>query len=227
MMSNKIRIFNLIFFLIAAGELLSYLFSISVLHFICKPLLLACLSVYFYTAVKGHYNKFALLIQLGFFFSWVGDLLLMFEERDQLFFILGLIAFLLTHLLYVFAFGLDKSGFIRQRPYWAVLFVLLGGIMYYLLFPNLDVLAGPVFVYTSMIVLMVIFALNRKNNVSGLSFKLVFFGALIFMVSDSLLAFNKFLTPIPYAGFFIMATYIAAQYLIMKGSIVHLRKSRT
>lgn len=224
MISNKIRIFDFIFFLIAAGELSSHLFSISVLHFACKPLLLACLSIYFYVAVKDRYDKFALLMQLGFFFSWVGDMLLMFEERDPLFFILGLVAFLLTHLLYIFAFGLDKSGFIRQRPYWAVLFVLLGGIMYYLLFPNLDVLAGPVLVYTSTIVLMVIFALNRKNNVSDTSFQLVFFGAVIFMASDSLLAFNKFLTPIPYAGLFIMGTYIAAQYMIMKGSIVHLRK---
>jgi len=225
MISNKIRIFDLIFVLIAAGELSSHLFSISVLHFTCKPLLLVCLSIYFYAAVKDHYDKFALLIQLGLFFSWVGDLLLMFEERDPLFFILGLIAFLLTHLFYIFAFGLDKSGFIRQRPYWAVLFVLLGGIMYYLLFPNLDVLAGPVLVYTSTIILMVIFALNRKNNVSEPSFQLVFFGAIIFMASDSLLAFNKFLTPIPYAGLFIMGTYIAAQYMIMKGSIVHLRKT--
>ena len=224
MISNKIRIFDLIFFLIAVGELSSHLFNISILHFTCKPLLLVSLSIYFYVAVKDQYDKFAFLIQVGLFFSWVGDLLLMFEDRDPLFFILGLVAFLLTHLFYIFAFGLNKSGYVRQRPYWAVLFVLLGGIMYYLLFPNLDVLAGPVLVYTSTIVLMVIFALNRKNNVSGISFRLVFFGAVIFMASDSLLAFNKFLTPIPYAGLFIMGTYIAAQYMIMKGSIVHLWK---
>lgn len=224
MISNKIKIFDLIFFLIAAGELSSLLFSISILHFTCKPLLLAYISIRFYAAVKDRYGKFAFLMQLGFFFSWVGDLLLMFEEIDPLFFILGLIAFLLTHLFYIFAFGLNKSGFIRQRPYWAVLFALLGAIMYYLLFPNLDVLAVPVLVYTCTIVLMVIFALNRKNNVSESSFQLVFFGAIIFMASDSLLAFNKFLTPIPYSGLFIMGTYITAQYMIMKGGIAHLRR---
>ena len=52
------------------------------------------------------------------------------------------------------------------------------------------------------------------------SFKLVFIGSLLFLLSDSMLAFNKFHSEIPLAGFLIMLTYIAAQYLIMRGLIL-------
>jgi len=44
-------------------------------------------------------------------------------------------------------------------------------------------------------------------------------GATSFVVSDSLLAVNKFYQPFAYAGVFIMLTYCAAQYLIVRGYI--------
>ena len=46
------------------------------------------------------------------------------------------------------------------------------------------------------------------------------FGALMFVLSDSLLAINKFLEPLPYAGISIMLTYCAAQYFIVTGFII-------
>jgi hypothetical protein len=45
-----------------------------------------------------------------------------------------------------------------------------------------------------------------------------FTGALFFMLSDSLLAINKFYRPFPLAGFLIMLSYIVAQYLIVIGT---------
>jgi len=63
-------------------------------------------------------------------------------------------------------------------------------------------------------------ALNRSGRVADISFKLVFVGSLLFLLSDSMIAFNKFHSDIPLAGFLIMITYIAAQYLIMRGLIL-------
>lgn len=60
-------------------------------------------------------------------------------------------------------------------------------------------------------------ALNRYGNGHPISFSLVFSGSLFFVVSDTLIAVNRFLVTTPYAGLFVMATYIAAQFLIMKG----------
>jgi uncharacterized membrane protein YhhN len=45
----------------------------------------------------------------------------------------------------------------------------------------------------------------------------ILIGAIVFVSSDSILAFNKFYAPITHASFFIMVTYCMAQYLIVKG----------
>ncbi len=65
------------------------------------------------------------------------------------------------------------------------------------------------------ILTMVLSALTLWNSHSyG---KIVFHGALLFMVSDSLIAINKFQFAVPFAGFLIMSTYILAQWFIVDG----------
>jgi uncharacterized membrane protein YhhN len=50
---------------------------------------------------------------------------------------------------------------------------------------------------------------------------MVFGGATLFMISDSLIAINRFLEPLPRVGIWVMITYIAAQYLILTGLLKH------
>ena len=64
---------------------------------------------------------------------------------------------------------------------------------------------------------MVLNALFRYGRTTSASFWMVFFGALLFMASDSLLAVNKFMMPIYHAHIWIMLTYISAQFLIVDG----------
>jgi uncharacterized membrane protein YhhN len=64
-------------------------------------------------------------------------------------------------------------------------------------------------------------ALFRYGRTNSKSFTLVFAGAISFMLSDSLLAINKFMQPLPLAGLAIMFTYILAQYLIVEGVVRH------
>lgn len=68
---------------------------------------------------------------------------------------------------------------------------------------------------------MAMSALNLWVLVSKPAAQSLFGGALLFVASDSLLAFNKFYDPtaISYAGFFIMLTYILGQYFIVNGTI--------
>jgi len=63
-------------------------------------------------------------------------------------------------------------------------------------------------------------ALNRKDRVNSRSYLLVFIGSVIFVLSDSMIALDKFYRDIPLAGFLIMLTYISAQYLIMRGLLL-------
>jgi uncharacterized membrane protein YhhN len=60
-------------------------------------------------------------------------------------------------------------------------------------------------------------ALNRFKTVPSKSFYFVFIGSVLFVISDSIIAIDKFLVSVPNDRLLIMATYIAAQFLIMKG----------
>jgi uncharacterized membrane protein YhhN len=72
---------------------------------------------------------------------------------------------------------------------------------------------APVSVYVAVIVVMAIAAYLLTQRVAALTF----IGAVLFMISDSYLAFNKFYSPLPLSGIVVMSTYIAAQWCIAKG----------
>lgn len=76
-------------------------------------------------------------------------------------------------------------------------------------------------IYALVITIMALQALFRFGYTTNKSFALVFIGAILFMISDSLLAINKFLMPIQFASFYIISTYMVAQYLIVEGVIAH------
>lgn len=77
----------------------------------------------------------------------------------------------------------------------------------------------PVIIYGIVIsVFGIVVTLNYITNKTKANLYL-FFGALFFIVSDSILAINKFHNPKEIFGFLIMLTYIVAQFLIYKGMI--------
>jgi uncharacterized membrane protein YhhN len=96
--------------------------------------------------------------------------------------------------------------------------IFCSGLFFYLQ-PRLGVMQFPVLMYAIIITFMAIMAVNRYGKVNIFSFKLMLYGALFFLLSDSALAVNKFAQPIPQAGALIMATYMIAQYLMVYGTI--------
>ncbi|MES2794478.1 MAG: lysoplasmalogenase, partial [Bacteroidota bacterium] len=102
-----------------------------------------------------------------------------------------------------------------SKGYYTVFVLLFGLVTMLYLFPKLGDLKIPVVLYFMAILTMVLSALTLWNSHSyG---KIVFHGALLFMVSDSLIAINKFQFAVPFAGFLIMSTYILAQWFIVDG----------
>lgn len=73
--------------------------------------------------------------------------------------------------------------------------------------------------YIFVISIMAILAAYRYKRVNLYSFRLIYWGALFFVISDSALAYNKFVEPFSFSGVLIMATYMIAQYLITLGAI--------
>ncbi len=97
--------------------------------------------------------------------------------------------------------------------------IYLAGI-FILVNPGLEGLMKPVvLIYAFSLVGMAIAAINRYGLTASGKFWLTLSGALLFLLSDSLLAYNKFIGETTSGGFIIMLTYIAAQYLIMRGLI--------
>lgn len=191
-----------------------------------KPLLIPFLifGVYFSGAFP---SKKYLLTALTF--SWIGDIILLFVDRDELFFIVGLIAFLISHIVYILLF--NKQLKYKNRKNKAVFWIGVTSIIMYLLvmisilLPSLGDLTIPVFVYALVISTMLLFAFKGFLNWEEPGNWYILIGAIAFVTSDSILAFNKFYKPVVLSSFLIMITYLIAQYLIVVG-ILKLNKKK-
>lgn len=199
----------------------SQFFDLQVLHWAAKPMLVIFLASYYRQNVFPLNKTFFLALSC----CWVGDILLMVDQFHNLFFLFGLSSFLVAHVLLIFSyrqFSFPDNGqnsTLRVRLSFFIL--LIGSGLVTILYPTLGALKIPVMVYTVVLALMVLQAIFRLGRTSATSFWLVFTGAVFFLLSDSLLAINRFYQPIFYAGVWIMLTYMAALYLIVKGVVAH------
>ena len=178
------------------------------------------LMVLLWLTVSAVPNKKLLLT--GLFFSWLGDVLLLFENRHALYFILGLISFLTTHIFYIIYFlkiRPKQISLFKKYPFLPALVTMYGITLTWQLFPHLGDLKNPVVVYASVICIMLVCSMHIYYRVNSKAAACYITGALAFVVSDSLLAINKFYTAFPYSGLLIMLTYCAAQYFIVHGYI--------
>jgi len=156
-------------------------------------------------------------------FSWIGDVILIFADIAEIYFILGLVSFLIAHITYCVLFNKQIIGEIQINK---VLFGLGSLVIaFYLtaiilvLMPNLGDLKIPVIVYAAVISTMLLFAFNGYLIWKKPGALYIFVGAITFVISDSILAFDKFHAPIEKSSFFIMLSYLVAQYLIVVGII--------
>lgn len=174
-----------------------------------KPLLVPCLIglVWLQTrTIRGHGILLAAL-----FFSWLGDVLLMLPGED--FFMGGLGAFLSAHVCYIWIFSRGATFRpLRVLPFLGYVALLLAGPLHGKLPENLQI---PVYSYIVVIMIMGIMASLRNTQRAG--DELILIGAILFILSDSFLALNKFSSPLPLAGIWVMLTYGLAQYFIVKG----------
>ncbi len=230
---SRLAALIIVYFLLAIAEIIGTHFDYLPLIFATKPLLMVTLFVWFYIQTKeSANNKFRNYLLLSIVFAFGGDTFLMFLPFNEIFFLLGLGSFLVGQLFYVFAFS--NSIITAKKPFnkplgIALLIIFLGyyGILMFSLFPYLEDFLIPVLVYGIAVCAMGVSAGWRLNKVSRQSFTLVFVGAMLFVLSDTIIAVNQFLFKgnLLNAQVFIMITYVLAQYLIAKGSIKYLKEN--
>lgn len=224
----KNSIFTIYYFAIG---LLVLILDINKLFFpalIIKATIIPALMIYYHYNVKKRYNILHVLILSGLFFSWLGDISfnlsgnkINIEINKNISFFVAIILFSLTQLSYIIAFLLPKGRHpvLNRRIYLLFLVTAYGALMMWLLYHQLGLMRVPVIIYSTLLLLMLLAALNRHGKVNGVSFMLVSIGALLFVLSDSMLAVNKFYQKIDFAKILVMLTYVVAQYLIAIGCI--------
>ncbi|MGO4822086.1 MULTISPECIES: lysoplasmalogenase [unclassified Flavobacterium] len=183
-----------------------------------KPFLLPFLITAVY--VTEHFSSKKFLIA-ALTFSWIGDIILLFTDKGELYFIFGLIAFLISHLIYIVLFNkqIKPKNTRNKAVYWVGVTIIIVYLMVMLsvLLPSLGDLKIPVFVYAMVISTMLLFAFKGFLIWHKPANWYILTGAIVFVSSDSILAFDKFYSPIVMSSFFIMVTYLLAQYLIVTG----------
>jgi uncharacterized membrane protein YhhN len=219
----KKTIWIIIFLAVLLVNLLAVYLNNQILRSVSKPLLMPVLTFYFLAQTKMVRSHFKTWIVFALFFSWIGDIFLMFEEQRPVFFLYGLICFLVAQVFYIIFFhNIRMKESIRGNALFLLLVVIYYGILISVLSPYLGNMKLPVRIYGVVLSFMLMLAMHTilgKNKKSGLW---MLIGAVLFVASDSLLAFNKFLSPFNYAEMIIMLTYGLSQLFITEGAGIYI-----
>lgn len=186
------------------------------LVYVTKPLLMPLLVVH-YLAGTGSPSA---LVAAALVFGWLGDVFLMLPVGGEKMFMAGLGSFLVNQILYVVVFAMS-IGPLSGRVFWlaapASLFLVYGVVMYRVIEKGLGKMKGAVIVYMTAILAMGVTSLLRRAGHADAGFWLVLAGATSFIVSDSILAFDRFRSKLRFGQAFVMLTYVAGQALIVHG----------
>ncbi|MHA8060287.1 lysoplasmalogenase [Aquirufa beregesia] len=213
------RLFLLLYVIAAVMDvIIPMLFpSISPIRYVAKPALMLLLMAYVFVS-KDVERKPTILLAL--FFAWLGDVFLMIPGSNPLFFQLGLGGFLIMQWIYIDMFRKQINKVLSPvNGVTIVVAIYVLGLLS-LLLPQMNLaLAIPVVIYAISLGTMLWFALQRKSSVSLWNYQWILGGAILFVLSDSLLAINKFYYSFPGNSFWVMSTYILAQLLLTQGLV--------
>jgi alkylglycerol monooxygenase len=206
-MQGRITILEAVVLQVAALSTATAAVHMAELHRVFKPL--AMVLAIAFVLQRG---RIQWLLVGALAFSLVGDVLLPAN------FIPGLVSFLVAHLCYIALFKQDAPWFASGKALACTL--LVAALMYAALFPHLaPVLQVAVAAYAVVIASMAAQAIGRATVLREAGSLGVAIGAAFFMLSDSILAINKFALPVPMAEFLVLATYYAAQVLIVHNAV--------
>jgi len=174
--------------------------------YVFKPLTVVLIILVALQTKQATAASYKLLVVAGLLCSLAGDVFLMLP-RDR--FVAGLVSFLVAHLFYTAAFA---SGVGAWNVWWAAGLLVYGASMLWLMWRGLGKLKAAVVVYVAAILLMAWAALSRWPYAGGGAWAAI--GALLFVASDSALAWRRFRGEFGGAQALILATYFAAQWSI-------------
>lgn len=212
------KAFFLLLIAVAAASTGTAALGLVDLHRMTKPLVMVIAIILiaaraYQSRPKGRFeSKFKTWLLIALVCSLAGDVALMFPG----YFISGLLAFLLAHLAYIALLKLGQAWFPSRRA--LIVTLGFGAAMYAVLWHGglPPPLRAPVAAYVLVITLMAAQAIGRATVLHDKAAWGVALGAGFFMLSDTLLALNKFVVPLPLAPLWVLSTYYLAQILIVR-----------
>lgn len=166
-------------------------------------------------------GRVRLLLGAALVLSAAGDVLLALGER---LFIYGLVVFLIAHLFYLALWvSYWPRPFQARFDQWALLLAVIvyAVVLSWRIWPGLGGMKWPVVAYIIVITLMVAAA-----ALAAFTTQMVVLGAVLFLISDSLIGLSRFHQPPPYASYWIWSTYYLGQCGLALGFLRELRRSQ-
>ena len=211
---NRTTFFLGLFLIIAIGNLAGRFFDVNSLAVGCKILLMPSLFLYAQSIAPTNKKLF-----LALFFSWLGDLFLIPEGK--LFFILGIAGFWGAQIHYILLLlealksPLKKQFSLQKLSTKASIYFLYLLLMLMLLLPLMGTLQLPVALYASTLCVVGYLSVQLYETKKEKTVRTLVLGILLFIISDSMIAFDAFYFDRPLFMGWVMATYIPAQFLIV------------
>ncbi|MHA1244992.1 MAG: lysoplasmalogenase [Candidatus Heimdallarchaeota archaeon] len=212
------------------GEVLIHLEKKSgmIIRYITKPFLIPLLATYYILSIyfTSGIESVNWFIFVGLILGLAGDLLLINRpdpEEQKVLFMLGLVSFLLGHIFYLVAFVLTITA-----PYTFTLWtlgILIPLIIYGVLIgvkilPTAEEMKIPVLAYILIIFSMGIIATMLFGEMSTKGYLTLLVGVLLFIISDTINAWYKFIKEFQYERLLVMSTYLASQFFIVLGFVL-------
>lgn len=212
-MIQKYWKFTLFFILVIVLNLLAYT-VIPEFEKVVKVFIMASLLGFYIF----HEEQQSELLIIGMIAALMGDIFLMFDHPS--FFLIGMLSFLVMQLCYIAVFRKERSVVRAKDWIMPIILLVAGGVILASIYKELVEMRWPVVLYFLAILAMAITAYWRKPSLPG--YLAVFIGAVLFIISDAVIAMDRFST-LPW-GFtatqvVIMLTYMLAQYLIIVGLV--------
>ncbi|MBS3744647.1 MAG: lysoplasmalogenase [Wenzhouxiangellaceae bacterium] len=155
--------------------------------------------------------RFGVPMAIGFIAAAAGDIFLALDRHAYL--IQGLLCFLVTQVAYAAAF-LGRGMALGERLEYRLPVTVYGAVLLALMLPGLGSFMLPVFVYVSALVAMTVLAAGFESRPGR-----VYFGAVLFLIADSLIGIDRFVASFPFSEIVIVGIYTAAQFLIFTGML--------
>ena len=203
-------IFKLIFLTTISAFLYNYTNSLSSrLKYIFKPL-----TTILVIAIAGFQqyesqNLYGYLIIAGLVFSLLGDIFLMLP-KDK--FVQGLASFLIAHIFYIVAFSSGFGPFLEIG--YLIPAVIYTSVFLWILLPKTGKMKIPVLIYALVLMVFLWQALGRFYYLGNQASLYIIIGAVLFVISDTILAYSRFIKNYSTSAALIHTTYWGAQVFI-------------